>query len=173
MYHFITGQLRSSMPTRHSPRTPAPHAATDWASRLREAGLRCTALTVAVLEHLEGARQPRSHDELARDLGAAAVAGKIDRVTLYRILDRLTAAGLVTRIQGSDRAWRHAIAQPQSASGYFECDQCHSISTLPEDPELAGVLARIERRLSRRGVHSTNSAVTIHGTCRDCSAHGV
>ncbi|SEE77439.1 Fur family transcriptional regulator [Paraburkholderia caballeronis] len=159
------------MPTRHSPRSPAPPAATDWPSRLREAGLRCTALTVAVLEHLENAGQPRSHDELARDLGVAAAAGKIDRVTLYRILDRLTTAGLVTRIQGSDRASRHAIAQQQNSAGYFECDRCHSISALPEDAELAGVLARIERRLSRRGVHSTNSAVTIHGTCRDCSTH--
>jgi len=159
------------MPTRRSSRPSAPHAATDWPSRLREAGLRATALTVAVLERLEGAGQPRSHDELVRDLAAAGGHEKVDRVTLYRILDRLTAAGLLGRIQGSDRAWRYAIAQTHGAAGYFECDQCHSISALPADPELADVLARIERRLSRRGVHSTNSAVTIHGTCRDCSDH--
>jgi len=159
------------MPTRRSPRTPAPHAATDWPSRLREAGLRSTALTVAVLGRLEGASQPLSHEELARELVAAADGGKVDRVTLYRILDRLSAAGLLNRIQGSDRVWRHAIAQHQSTAGYFECDHCHSISALPEDPELAGVLARIERRLSRRGVRSTNSAITVHGTCRDCSPH--
>ena len=160
------------MPTRHSARTSARQAATDWPSRLREAGLRSTALTVAVLKRLEGAGQPCSHDELARDLGPEAGGKKVDRVTLYRILDRLSAVGLLSRIQGSDRVWRHAIAQHQAATGYFECDQCHSISTLPEDPELAGVLARIERRLSRRGVHSTNSAITVHGTCRDCSTHG-
>ncbi|WP_143131676.1 Fur family transcriptional regulator [Paraburkholderia aspalathi] len=174
MYHSIIGQLhpRSSMPTRHSPRKHPPHAPTDWPSRLREAGLRSTSLSVAVLERLEGADQPRSHEELARDLGAATGAGKVDRVTLYRILDRLTAVGLLTRIQGSDRAWRHAIAKHETSTGYFECDHCHNISALPEDPELAGVLARIERRLTRRGVHSTNAAVTIHGTCRDCSTHG-
>lgn len=159
------------MPTRRSPRNLVSHVATDWPSRLREAGLRCTALTVAVLGRLEATGQPCSHDELARDLGPTTGAGKVDRVTLYRILDRLTAAGLFTRIQGSDRVWRYAVAQSQSAAGYFECDHCHSISALPEDPELASVLARIERRLSRRGVHSTNSAITIHGTCRDCSAH--
>jgi len=159
------------MPTRQSARTSAPRAATDWPSRLRQAGLRSTTLTVAVLERLVGADQPRSHDELVRDLAAAGSHDKVDRVTLYRILDRLTAAGLLARIQGSDRAWRYAIAQEHNANGYFECDQCHNISALPEDPELASVLARIERRLIRRGVHSTNSAVTIHGTCRDCSMH--
>ncbi|WP_146122832.1 Fur family transcriptional regulator [Burkholderia multivorans] len=158
------------MPTRHSPRKVVPHAATDWPSRLREAGLRCTSLTIAVLERLEDAGQPCSHDDLARDLGPITGSGKVDRVTLYRILDRLTAVGLLTRIQGSDRVWRHAIAHHQSSAGYFECDHCHNISALPEDPELASVLARIERKLSRRGVHSTNSAITIHGTCRDCSA---
>lgn len=160
------------MPTRRSSRSPAQHEATDWPLRLREAGLRSTALTVAVLEQLERTRQPCSHDELAHDLTVATGSAKVDRVTLYRILDRLVAAGLLSRIQGSDRVWRHTIAQHPGAPGYFECDHCHSISALPRDPELAGVLARIERRLSRRGVHSTNSAVTIRGTCRDCSAHG-
>ncbi|NIF56627.1 transcriptional repressor [Burkholderia sp. Ax-1724] len=163
--------LPLSMPTRRPARPSAPQPVTDWPSRLREAGLRSTALSVAVLECLERIDLPRSHDELARDLAATTNGEKVDRVTLYRILDRLTTAGLLIRLQGSDRTWRHALAQRQGASGYFECDQCHSISALPADPELAGVLARIERKLSRRGVHSTNSAVTIHGTCRDCSSH--
>lgn len=165
-------QTSPPMPTRRPSRPSTSHAATDWPSRLREAGLRSTALTVAVLERLEHLGQPLSHEELARELAATGSRENVDRVTLYRILDRLTAAGLLTRIQGSDRAWRHAIAQQESASGYFECDQCHTLSALPQDPELASVLARIERKLSRRGVHSTNSALTIHGTCRDCSAHG-
>lgn len=160
------------MSARRNPRDNRSAPATDWRSRLQQAGLRATSLTVAVLETLERADQPRSHEELARDLVAVGVAATVDRVTLYRILDRLTVAGLLSRIQGSDRAWRHALAQRQNATGYFECDHCHSISALPEDPELAGALARIERKLSRRGVHSTNSAITIRGTCRDCSSHG-
>ena len=161
------------MSIRRSPsRNPASRTPTEWPDRLRQAGLRATALTVAVLELLERLDQPLAHDELVRDLTAEGTAQKIDRVTLYRILERLTASGLLTRIQGSDRVWRHAIAQSQNASGYFECDHCHTLSALPDDPELAEALARIERRLSRRGVHSTNSAVTIHGTCRDCSTHG-
>jgi Fur family ferric uptake transcriptional regulator len=164
--------LPSLMPSHRPARPSAPQPVTDWPARLRELGLRSTALSVAVLECLERIDLPRSHDELARDLAATGNGEKVDRVTLYRILDRLTTAGLLSRIQGSDRVSRHALAQHQGASGYFECDQCHSISALPDDPELAGVLARIERKLSRRGVHSTNSAVTIHGTCRDCSSHG-
>jgi Fur family transcriptional regulator, ferric uptake regulator len=148
---------------------PAP---TDWPDNLRQLGLRATALTVEVLELLESVKQPCSHDELARTLASAGKGRKVDRVTLYRILERLTLAGLLTRLQGSDRVWRHAIAQPQGTSSYFECDHCHTLSALPGDPALADALARIERRLSRRGVRSTNSAVTIHGTCRDCSEQG-
>jgi Fur family transcriptional regulator, ferric uptake regulator len=173
MYYFGERhrmQLRPPMSTRRSSRNKVS-ASTDWSDRLRQAGLRSTTLTLAVLELIERIGAPSSHDELARDLIAVDATQKIDRVTLYRILDRLTAAQLLVRIQGSDRVWRYAIAKRETAPGYFECDQCHTISALPSDPDLMDVLARLERRLSRTGVHRAKSAVTIHGTCRDCAHH--
>jgi Fur family transcriptional regulator, ferric uptake regulator len=97
---------------------------TDWPSRLKEAGLRSTALSVSVLRTLEAHGRSYSHDELAQELTAEGRAEKVDRVTLYRILDRL---------RGADRAWRHTLAEP-AASGYFECGQCHEITALPTDP---------------------------------------
>jgi Fur family ferric uptake transcriptional regulator len=159
------------MSTRRPSRHQSP-VSTDWPDCIRQAGLRSTTLTVAVLELLDRLGHPCSHDELAQHLATESAPDRVDRVTLYRILDRLTAAGLLTRIQGSDRVWRHVIAQPRSTSGYFECDQCHTISALPDDPDLTAVLERLERRLSYSGVQSTASALTIHGTCRDCSHQG-
>jgi Fur family ferric uptake transcriptional regulator len=134
---------------------------------LRQAGLRSTALTLGVLEVLAGMTHPCSHEELAHELSASAKIDKVDRVTLYRILDRLARAGLVGRIQGSDRAWRYALGET-AAPGYFECEQCHEITALPSDPDLTTVLDKLQRRLNRGGAQRVKPALTVHGTCKNC-----
>lgn len=158
--------MPSRLPSRE--KNAAPHASsTDWPQRLRAAGLRNTALTVAVLRRLETSGQPCSHDELVHGLVTDVPAGKVDRVTLYRILDRLTQAELLAKIQGSDRVSRYTLTHA-SAPGYFECDQCHSITALPSDPALDDVLARLGRRINRSGAHSTKASLTLHGMCKNC-----
>ena len=154
------------MPSRHTSRVKnAPPAA--WPERLRAAGLRSTALTLAVLQRLETASQPYSHEDLAQELAEDNPSGKVDRVTLYRILDRLTLVDLIAKIQGSDRVARYTLTHA-SAAGYFECDQCHSVTALPSDPALTDVLARMGRRVNRSGAHSTKASLTLHGTCKNC-----
>lgn len=57
----------------------------DWKQALRTHGLRATPSTLATLQCLEHASQAMSHDDLTQQLGGQAP----DRVTLYRILERL------------------------------------------------------------------------------------
>jgi len=142
----------------------------DPAAELRAHGLRATPAALAVLEVLHAARAPLTHDEAAREY-QRRVGAPPDRVTLYRILDRLAQAGLCDRISGADRRTRFA-AHGQGAGYVFECSACHKVLPLPDDPELPAVLDRLGRSLKRRGIRASEATVMLHGTCRDCGKPG-
>lgn len=98
-----------------------------------------------------------------------AAAGEApDRVTIYRVLDRLVEAGLCDRRVGADRVNRFS-RHVEAASGHiFECDQCHKVLALPSDPELPKVMSRLGRELRKQGIDTRHTALTLHGTCGEC-----
>ncbi|STW49807.1 Uncharacterised protein [Klebsiella pneumoniae] len=79
----------------------------DWKQTLRTHGLRATPSTLATLQCLEHASQAMSHDDLTQQLGEQAP----DRVTLYRILERLMQVSIVQRYTDSARTQRFALTQ--------------------------------------------------------------
>lgn len=89
--------------------TPSP-LTPEVLERLHGAGLRLTVATRAVLGVLAGAPQSSpSHYEVLAQLKARGVA--INRVTLYRLLDRLAACGLLLRHPDPiERRWRFTWA---------------------------------------------------------------
>ena len=152
------------------PRPPIRPAATtdpasdaDWAEYLRANGLRGTRAAIAVLKALEAAALPLSHDELETR------TAPIDRVTLYRVLDRLVATGLAQRIESSERAGRYVAVQAR-ADSYFECTTCHRVMALPADPALPQLLSHLRRQLEKQGLESTQTVFRVQGTCADCGA---
>ena len=158
---------RGFIRSRAMPRPAAPaSAAEDWPRILRRHGLRSTSATLGVLDILHRASAPMTHEEIL-----ATYAGRIgpppDRVTLDRILDRLTEATLCDSFLGADR--RHRFARHASGSGHvFECSNCHRVLPLPEDPELPAALARLGKALRRKGIRTQETAVTLRGVCADC-----
>ena len=144
--------------------TDAGHASdADWAEYLRANGLRGTRAAIAVLKALEAAALPLSHDELETR------TAPIDRVTLYRVLDRLVATGLAQRIESSERAGRYVAVQAR-ADSYFECTTCHRVMALPADPALPELLSHLRRQLEKQGLESTQTVFRVQGTCADCGA---
>ncbi|MFT3778389.1 MAG: transcriptional repressor [Ottowia sp.] len=144
-------------------------AADDWPPVLRRHGLRATSATLGVLGVMRRAEVPMTHEEIqrayAREFGAPP-----DKVTLYRVLERLTGAGLCDTLAGADR--RNRFALHASGSGHvFECSCCHKVLPLPDDPELPAALARLGKALKRQGIRAQASAVTLRGTCADCGRH--
>lgn len=133
----------------------------DWAGYLRANGLRATRAAIGVLKMLDEATLPLSHDELE------ALLTPIDRVTLYRVLDRLVVTGLVQRIESSDRTGRYVAVQAHSNS-YFECTACHRVMPLPEDPALPALLSHMRRQLEKQGLESTQTVFRVQGTCSEC-----
>ena len=99
---------------------------------VRDAGLRCTAARLAVLEHLLRARGPKTHAEVATALADRG----FDRATIYRNLTELTEARLVSRMELGDHVWRFEIRRPQAGDGtqeehpHFVCTTCGEVSCL-------------------------------------------
>lgn len=145
---------------------------------LAQAGLRRTRATRAVLQLFvaDGARSA-THAELEGELLAQGV--EVNRVTLYRLLDRLVATGLLTRhADDAARTWRYALASSLSAGGLareggvvprFECDACHRQFHLAEaSPPTQAVAEQLLQTLASLGHHGQRVDMSIHGTCNVC-----
>jgi Fur family ferric uptake transcriptional regulator/Fur family zinc uptake transcriptional regulator len=130
-------------------------------SALRAAGLRRTRARQAILDVLQGADRPLSHQEIARE----PAIRRLDRVTLYRTLKTLQNAGLLHRIQGVDGVWRFRSHAPRSGRCggdhiHFLCLVCNRMSCLPEQP-LPWVRAP-------EGAEVFGKQLVVYGRCAGC-----
>jgi Fur family ferric uptake transcriptional regulator len=104
--------------------------------QLRNAGLRVTPVRIKVLATLLAERRALSHQDIQERFL------KVDRVTLYRVLDSLISVGLAHKIAGFDRVFRYnsgAAAEQVSPNtesnkdnlqhqhGHFKCTRCTKI----------------------------------------------
>jgi Fur family ferric uptake transcriptional regulator len=99
----------------------------------------------------------------------------LDRVTLYRLIDRLTLAGLLLCRVDASRVRRYQ-AMPSSvhAIPHFECQSCH------RDSPLAGALqanaldleraaASALQALQALGYQGISMDFAVRGVCVDCA----
>ncbi|MDM7944408.1 MAG: Fur family transcriptional regulator [Hydrogenophaga sp.] len=143
-------------------------------TRLEQAGLRRTLATRAVL----GLFLARPLGGLTHAQALAALTARgldINRVTLYRLLDRLAGCGVLLRQADESRNWRFtlAVATPaghdEAAVPRFECDACHRQFPLTDASEpTRAVTHGLFAALARLGHHGERVDVSIHGTCAGC-----
>ena len=146
----------------------------DWTERLHRSGLRLTAATRSVLTLF--ASDPGwgpSHAEVLDRLHQDGV--DINRVTLYRLLDRLAACGLLERhADATGRVWRFAWIGEQSAGSLnprFECDACHRLVALePSQTQAQEMAQTLQNALAAMGHHAARLDLTVHGTCAGCAS---
>lgn len=134
-------------------------------ARIRGAGLKITAPRLEVLAHLDGARAPLTHGEVAEQLARHGW----DHATIYRNLMALVRGGLVSRADVGDHVWRfearrHGAAHEASSHPHFVCDRCGEVHCLPEDtvqlrPEVEALPLAATGKL----------AIQLRGTCRRCA----
>jgi Fur family transcriptional regulator, ferric uptake regulator len=139
-------------------RQAAPVAATE---RLLAAGLRVTYARVQVLEVLEKASRAVSHADIESFL-----ATPIDKVTLYRTLDRLLDAKLIHKTVGADRITRFATLDgaqhaQHAQHAHFHCDDCGMVYCL--DLKVPKVLKVPE------GFNVETLDFSVHGHCANCT----
>lgn len=117
----------------------------------------------------------------AENSGTGATTGKsvgsvaLDRVTLYRLVDRLTQVGLLLCRVDAQRVRRYQ-AMPASvhALPHFECQSCHRDSPLTgtlqgnaQDLEVAAQNAL--QALKALGYQGLSLDVAVRGVCADCA----
>lgn len=127
---------------------------------LRETGARLTRPRVEILAVLLAAERALSHHEVESRINGAL---GIDRVTVYRVLDWLSAKGLAHKISGEDRVWRYNAAEHarSQAHAHFQCERCGTVICLDESDEELRV--RVPR-----GFVSHEIALTVKGYCATC-----
>lgn len=146
----------------------------DLLRRLQAAGLRRTLATRAVIGvFLARPGQGLTH---AQVLAALQLRGHApNRVTLYRLLERLAAAGVLSRRTDVERTWRFALvtgaAMDRRAAGgaRFECRACHRERAL-SDPGPSGAAASraLMTAVARLGGRVEAVEWTVRGLCADC-----
>ena len=178
--------------------TPENHTAADPISALLSAhGLRRTAAARRVLGWLlahpdtsythaqlqaaltEGDEEPGLRIKSAMTKGGkkakAADTAPLDRVTLYRLIDRLTQVGLLLCRVDASRVRRYQ-AMPASvhAMPHFECQSCHRDS--PLETALQSSADDLERAaqsaldaLKALGYQGMSLDFAVRGVCADCA----
>lgn len=151
---------------------PATEAELDhW---LAQAGLRRTKATRAVLQlFLTDGSWSATHADVDAALRTQGL--DVNRVTLYRLLDRLASTGLLARhADDAARTWRYALASDTTGADggvvpRFECDACHRQFHLTEaSPPTQAVADQLLKTLATLGHHGQRVDLSIHGTCNVC-----
>ena len=94
---------------------------------------------------------------------------RVGRASVYRVLDELESLGLVTRVDVGDGVARYEPQRPQGAEHHHHlvCDGCGRLEPFQDDAlELA-----IRRLADRVAFDVSDHDVTLHGSCKRCSAH--
>ena len=159
----------------------APLAADPIDALLSAHGLRRTAAARLVLGWLLAHPDTSyTHAQLQSALGdanasTAGLAPALDRVTLYRLIDRLTQVGLLLCRVDNQRVRRYQ-AMPTSvhAIPHFECQSCHRDS--PLSGALKASAADLDRAaqtaleaLAALGYQGMSMDFAVRGVCVDCA----
>jgi Fur family ferric uptake transcriptional regulator len=128
---------------------------------IRKTGARVTNARIEVLALLLKAETALSHADIEARLAPAA---GIDRVTVYRVLDWLTAQQLAHKISGDDRVWRFNAAGSahRHDHAHFKCSCCQRVICLDDLGE--GLTPKLPA-----GYTPYQVDLTVKGLCAECS----
>lgn len=130
-------------------------------AQIAAAGQRATPARSRVLAVLTDSERPVSHHEVEQSL---ARDGRVDRVTVYRVLEWLTSVGLAHKIAGDDRIWRYKShgGRGDEVHAHFKCSRCGTVFCL-DDMSTAFALNLPP------GYRSEQVELTIRGRCAGCA----
>jgi Fur family zinc uptake transcriptional regulator/Fur family ferric uptake transcriptional regulator len=88
--------------------------------------------------------------------------------TVYRILDELAGAGVVTRIFMSDRKQYYFLCPNQEHHHHFVCERCRRV----QDVDRCGLDGLMDEIAQRSGGRVTSHILQLNGICGACIAAG-
>ncbi|MFJ1254870.1 transcriptional repressor [Cupriavidus sp. CuC1] len=143
-------------------------------TKLASMGLRCTAAARQLLLLFEQAGQELlTHPQINERLHEQRL--DINRVTLYRLLDRFVTAGMIERVVDQDRVARYGwVAQKDcpavapSLPPRFECQCCRRQFRMPELSQVCDALLLVFAAWSAQGHRAVCAEVAVRGVCARC-----
>jgi Fur family ferric uptake transcriptional regulator len=139
---------------------------------LRSAGLKVTAIRVALLDLVSARAQHFSADEITDALHQQGMP--VDRVTIYRNIERMLREGLLLADLQPGRALRVALnAKPgKMHHHHIVCDACGKV-TATESCYLTANWEQIRADIRRStGYDLSGHLMQYLGTCPDCERAG-
>jgi Fur family ferric uptake transcriptional regulator len=140
---------------------PAAISLAAIGGEIRAGGGRVTTPRVHVLALLRAAPGALSHPEIEGALARQGLA--VDRVTIYRVLDWLTAAGLALRAADGHGTFRFSATAgtgPHGRHAHFRCTDCGGVfcldAPLPPPPKVP------------RGFQVDGAEYDVRGRCPGC-----
>jgi len=129
---------------------------------LRERGERLTGPRRAVLAVLAASPGHLSAEQVFD--GVSAVAPGVHRASVYRSLEALTAAGLVSHVHVGHQGARYHLADAGRNHLHASCQRCGVVIDLAPDA-LDAVAADLT---ANHGFRLDPSHVALSGICREC-----
>ncbi|WP_161595204.1 Fur family transcriptional regulator [Mariprofundus erugo] len=129
---------------------------------IRNAGGRVTASRVRLLDLLQSAREPLCQTDIENLIESEPLPA-MDRVTIYRVLDWLTEAGLAHKAADGRGVFRFTAAKPEGQHeqhAHLRCTGCGGTFCLDMAPPPRPVLPR--------GFRFGGMALDIRGECPRC-----
>ena len=136
--------------------------ADETVQRLLAKGLRNGGARRAVIELLAAQNCCLTAQEIFDELRASG--RRVGIASVYRILELLTAEGVVQRIDLGSGTARYEPVWPDGHHHHLVCDSCGKVEAF-EDPALENALNRVEKR---SGYAVAGHDVVLHGACSDC-----
>lgn len=135
------------------------------ANMLRQAKLRCTRGRVAILKILAASTGPLTREQIASELGKKG----LNKVTIYRALERFVRVGLVHRAFLHARTWHFELAENCTASQchpHFTCTDCGETHCLTE-------ITLPMAKSPYKGFVIDRQRVQLEGLCPECNIQTV
>lgn len=134
------------------------------------AGMRSTRAGQAVLA-LFAARPDAVVSEADVELSLQAQGIHVNRVTVYRLLNKLHAAGLLQRSVDAERIARYMRSSAEGGAQLprFECDGCHQQFRLAgQQTRLQTALRALRQELQAAGHEALRLELAVRGRCAGC-----
>jgi Fe2+ or Zn2+ uptake regulation protein len=135
----------------------------EGAAILRSLRLKVTPRRLEVMRCLGRERACLSAEEVWHRVRSGL--GSIGLPTVYRILDELAGAQVVTRIFRADRKQYYFLCTNRSHHHHFVCDACRRV----EEVEVCGLDGVTSEIVRRSGGRVLSHILQVNGLCAECT----
>ena len=128
---------------------------------LEDSGIEATAARTRVLDVCLNANSPLSVADVAKKVGSTA-----HLATIYRTLEKLATANLLTRVDFQEGKFRYEYLHDHHH--HAVCESCGKVAEV-QDENLESMTGKI---IVEKGFSITRHALELFGLCKSCQQKG-